>query len=205
VLATSSTSPQSCRTSKRSRSVSGGRPRTCRAHALLEQAWRPTTIKRWTPAQITLLQPVGNEERELELACQKGFRRASPASTATFSTLSVKTRNHQNEQMSSADLEIGHSPDEGLLSVHQRAQKPLSHRSVAASEASDLPPPAPCDRKPADKSTPGGFLRGGGGKPPGAGAAREDAAHRKDVGRNRFIAPLGEADGSRRLATPWAQ
>jgi hypothetical protein len=31
---------------------------------LRERAWRPTSIKRWTPAQITLLQPAGNEKRD---------------------------------------------------------------------------------------------------------------------------------------------
>jgi hypothetical protein len=31
---------------------------------LHEQAWRPTSIKRWTPAQMTLLKPMGNEKRD---------------------------------------------------------------------------------------------------------------------------------------------
>jgi hypothetical protein len=51
--ATSSISRQSRETSRCLRPASGGHRRIGRPHALLKRAWRPTSIKRWTPLQVT--------------------------------------------------------------------------------------------------------------------------------------------------------
>jgi hypothetical protein len=81
-------------------------------------------------------------------------------------------------------------------------------RSFAASEASDLPPPVPCDRKPADEGTPGGFLRGEGASRPAPARPREDAAHR-ECGREvgcLLLAQHDQSAGGERRAMPrnWA-
>jgi hypothetical protein len=43
--------------------------------ASCERAWRPTPIKRWTPAQVILFQPVGDGKRDHRLPkWQRGLR-----------------------------------------------------------------------------------------------------------------------------------
>jgi hypothetical protein len=42
---------------------------------LREVAWRPTSIERWTPPQLTRFQPVGKEKRDHNWPAKGGFAR----------------------------------------------------------------------------------------------------------------------------------
>ena len=135
MLAMSSTSPQSRRTSRRSLFVSGGHRRTCRLHALRERAWRPTSIGRWTPAASPPLPAKWATENGIKSwACQRAFRGLRPPKPGTFSTLSGPKRKHRpptKVRFSNRPFEVKHFLTEFpplRRRCHSRARASLRNR-----------------------------------------------------------------------------